>query len=79
MPDIDLDPHEFGERDPTTGRLRKPMSAKWHRNWFFVSLVPLAVIFWHRDELDNGTLFAATAMFALLAGLGLFGWVKDIY
>lgn len=79
MPDIDLEPHEFGERDRRTGKSKRPMSKRAARNWFLFATAILAFIWWNADELSATTLFGITAMIAFFAGVFAAEWLRDWY
>jgi len=79
MPDLDLDPHEYAERDPSTGRLKREMSPRWFAGWMCVGLVMLGWAWWNRDAISTDALFGFVVVVSIPTGMCLFGMLKDIY
>jgi len=79
MPDIDLEPHEFADRDPQSGKWRRPISKKAARNWFLAALAPLIFIGVNANQLQPSTLFGCATMFAFCAGVFAAYWLRDLY
>jgi hypothetical protein len=79
MPDIDLEPHEYGHHDPKTGKINRRLSKRFFRNCAFVGMAVLGFIFWHRTEVDAGLLFGVTAAFSLETGVFLANWLYDVF
>lgn len=79
MPDIDLEPHEFADRDSRTGKWRRPLSKRAARNWFFASLVPLIFLGATASQGSPLSLYGCTLMFAFFSGVFAQQWLKDLY
>ena len=80
MPDpIDLERSDYADRDPKTGKWRRPLSKKTARNWSMVAAAILAFFWWHVSELTPGTAFGVGVMFAFFAGIFAQQWLKDLY
>lgn len=78
MPEINLEPHQYGRTDPRTGKMVREFSKKWARNWFFVCATILLWDFFNPST--NWQLgFGFTAFWAFIAGVMAQHWLKDIY
>lgn len=77
MPDIDLDPHEYADRDPKSGKWRRPQSKRAAKWWFVAAVVFLGVLAFHPAGTPEG--FWLTAMIAFFAGIFASNWLRDVY
>jgi len=74
---IDLEPHEFADRDPKSGKWRRPLSKKAARNWTLYAVIFLGVLFFTRT--DSATEFGLVAMVAFFCGVFAQQWLRDVY
>lgn len=79
MPDLDLEPHQYAERDPKTGTLVREIPPRRALLFMFVAIGVLVYIFISRDQLTSGTLFGITALFAAIAGVFFAQWLRDVH
>lgn len=77
MPDIDLELHEYADRDPKSGKWRRPLSKRAARNWFLFAAAFLVVLFIVRS--GTATEFALVSMVAFFGGVFAQQWLKDLY
>lgn len=79
MKQVDLGPNDYRKQDPKTGRWHMPDDPKLARNYLFVLIGVLILVFLGRETLSSGILFGVVAMLAFFAG-GMFAlWLKDRY
>lgn len=79
MPEIDLEPHEYADRDPKSGKWRRPLSKRVAKWWCLFALALLGVAFVARDTGRSDVTFGLTAMFAFFAGVFAQQWLRDLY
>lgn len=79
MRQIDLKPHEYADRDPKTGKWRRPQSKRAAKWWFLICVAALGFCLWHARDVDPLTEAACCAMFAFFAGIFASNWLRDFY
>lgn len=79
MPEIDLEPHEYADRDPKTGKWRRPQSKRAAKWWFFACMCIVAFCLWHARDVDSLTAASVTGMFAFFAAVFASNWLRDLY
>lgn len=77
MPNLDLEPHQYSDRDPKTGKWKRPISKRAARNWFAFAAVFLVALFFARTS--SASEFGLTAMVAFFAGVFAQQWLRDLY
>lgn len=79
MADIELERHQYADRDPRTGKWRRPLSKKAARGWFIASLIPISYVCWNATALQPMTLFWGTLVSTAIATIFLSAWLRDVY
>jgi len=79
LPNIDLEPHQYADRDPKSGKWRRPLSKKAARNWTAFCVLCLTFIFSRVNELTPDIAFGLGILFAGGAGVFAQQWLRDLY
>lgn len=81
VPDIDLEPHEYADRDPKSGKWRRPLSKRAAKWWFVFCAVFLGVatLPYLGGAPITWSSLGLTAFLAFFAGVFAQQWLRDIY
>jgi hypothetical protein len=71
MPDLDLKPEEFGERDPKTGRRKIKDDPRMHWVGLAMGLAWLAFVYFNLSAISPGNVFWGAVIGAITTGLFL--------
>lgn len=77
--DIELERSDYADRDPKSGKWRRPLSKKAARNWTVFCVACLTFIFFRVNELTPDISFGLGVLFAAGAGVFAQQWLRDVY